>query len=127
MKTVFLVTSSDSRRPNLAYKIEFETDAAFQRWFSHEAIALSRNERFMATAATKRPANTILTIVNVDGSMEAKDLDLTWADIVRILQEADDLQRDAQRVGSGRYPKRVLMTTTSKERREGRKSGAFSY
>lgn len=62
--------------------------------------------------------NTVVAILYDDGKApEVYRIACRWDQVTVLLEVADDISRDEIKVGSGRRPKRVLVTTTSKERR----------
>jgi len=118
MTCVILTTTTDPNRPYVTYKIEFEDDEKLTEWLDFKTI-LEEYYRIWGTEDTTG-TNTAMTIFRRDGRIEQRVLKLTWPDVAVILSVADDIRRDVQRVGSGRIAKRVLIATTSKERREGK-------
>jgi hypothetical protein len=106
------------------FRVEFETIEQLVEWRSSLILKGNLNRRHMQDP--KPPANTTITVPFEDG-IRAFEYDLSWSELVQVLMEADEAPRPTQflREGSGRYPKRVLMCTTSKERREGRRTSAY--
>jgi hypothetical protein len=112
--TVTLVTSLDALRPDLTYRIEFESDDLFETWSAQPLLQESSADN----------NGTVAVSISRDGRYHAFAVELTWPEFTSLLKAADSFPREESRSGSGRYPKRVLVATTSKERRISR-PGAY--
>lgn len=116
-----VTTNTDPIRPGLTYKVEFEDEHKLLEWLDFTLIQEEKRTLWGFPELTK-DAKTSITILHEDGTIEHRLGRWTWHQVVTILGVADDIMRDVQRTGSGRIPKRVLVATTSKERREGKAS-----
>jgi hypothetical protein len=113
---------ADPRRPGLTFKIEFESEEKHDEWI-HQKFLADELSRIWTDDSIE--ANTTVVTVRADGRHEVRKYQLSWNLCTKALETADELARGYHRDGSGRYPKRVLMLTTSKERREGRKASTY--
>ena len=122
MVLCYFTTMADPRRPGLTFRLEFENEEVFEAWVTIRWFQQNLNDVWMDTL---KP-NTSLTIFHESGRIEHKAYGLRWDQCLMILEAANDLDGPTkEKVGSGRRPARVLVTTTSKERREGKMKVSF--
>lgn len=118
MITVILSTTADPTRKGLTFKIELE-DWAFEAWYvENDLLDKQRREYRFAVhgSLTPRPGNTGVIVIHEDGKVVTMEYTLSWEELRKLLQSADyDFPIEGR--GQGRPEKRVLVCTTSKERR----------
>jgi hypothetical protein len=118
MHTFVIVTSADPSRVGLSYKIEMP-NWALEEWFvENKEVLLAQRHAFNTPS---QRGNTSITHIDERGSVSAKTYLFEWADLYRLLQKAEDVRASAyaDEIRPGRPEKRVLVLTTSKERRTG--------
>jgi hypothetical protein len=114
--TFVIVTTADPRRIGLSYKVEMP-DWGVNTWYE-ENPDLKAKRHF---AAVEVP-NTTVTWIKPDGSVKIETFAFTMEDLNALLQKADyEYDNYDANVGrkQGRPEKKVLVMTTSKERRTG--------
>ena len=125
MITVLFTTAADPVRRGLTYKIEFQNPETFREWWDDAELDMQRRKSFMASG--KMPgANTAITVFPDDEDVAARVDGLqTWpfrlaqSEMTRLLALAETIGREYEEKGPGRPEARVLVCTTSKERRKG--------
>jgi len=122
--TFVIVTTADSSRPGLTFKVEMPAWSV-ETWYKDaEVLAPDRHWRF---AMPDAPANTAITQIASDGQVSCERFQLTWNQVLELLRNADyNYPEDTER-RQGRPEKRVLVMTTSKERRTGQLVARGSY
>jgi hypothetical protein len=118
----FVVTHADVRRPALTFRVEFENDAKVKEWLE-SAKQIPEARAHLWKMETAKGCNTSIVIFWADGSIEQRVADWRWEQVEGCLVVADDLPRGV--TPPGRPEKRVLLSTTSKERRQGQKSRSY--
>jgi hypothetical protein len=126
MTYAFVVTSADPKRVGLTFKVEFDTDEQLDGWLAGDIISAAAHQDFMQEAMVgmgqkhaKEPHTTSVTAVWADGHIETKSYNLTMSQVVDLLQHADYDIESGRSGLPGRPQKRVLVLTTSKDRRTG--------
>lgn len=113
MNTFIVATTADPARPGLSYKIEMPPNRA-EQWHKDSPILLQgRRETFVNDLVP----NTVISRIHGDGRVETEALHLEWYQINELLTDAETHYEERQ--GPGRPERRVLVLTTSKERRTG--------
>ena len=125
MFTIIVSTTADRTRPGLTFKIELG-DEAYEQWSTSNTVVEAWRKAF-ASEPTWSSANTGLLIIHPDGHVEAKMYDFTWEGLTNALMDADAAGRNPYETSRGRPEKRVLVLTTSKERRTGALVARSSY
>lgn len=121
LNVAILSTMADARRPAVTYRIEFESVEKLDEWLDTKwFLQETRRQWSLPDDRKEEGLNTVVTIFKGTKPPEVRRLQCRWDQILLLLEVADDLARDFSRSGSGRYPKRVLIATTSKERRLGK-------
>lgn len=119
MALAFVTTAADPNRIGLAFKIEFDSDAQMEEWLdqNRELQSLLSGEMDGLMVKTMTP-NTSVSLIRDNGQASSGSFYASMQAVNKFLQSADyDFGRD---VGSpGRPNKRVLVLTTSKDRRTG--------
>src|SRR5689334_17879427 len=113
---VTVTTTADPIRPVMCWRVELENEDLLKEWLDQRALLMSERETWRED---KPSYNTSVTIAKGDGWVETKQYRLKLDELQRVLAFADGLERQEMREGSGRYPSRVLVLTTSKDRRTG--------
>lgn len=117
MNVITVTTKADPRRVGLTYKIELP-DWAFEAWYTNN-VELEKAHRRVVNHPYEKPSTGII-IIKSDGTLVAKAYDLSFEDLQDLLAQADNTIHPYEEVrGPGRPEKRVLVLTTSKERRTG--------
>jgi hypothetical protein len=119
MPTIVITTQCDPTRVGLTYKIELP-DWAFEDWWDQTLVRELIGREFVGmnkVGTQYAGANTGLTIFREGEPTEVHNFILTVPQLVQLLQSADyDFGADPSG-RPGRPEKRVLISTTSKERR----------
>jgi len=104
----------------MTWRIEFEDDDMIKAWLEQRVLLLgARKVNDARTFGDGLNVNTILTYRDEGGWLQTVMFRLTMPEVIDALAYADNMSREYTRDGSGRYPARVLVSTTSKERRTG--------
>jgi len=127
MYTFIVATNADPNRPGMMFKVELP-DFAVEDWWVE--TPLFQEERLWFHADPKRNTNTVITMMTPNGLVKAEAMQLTWMQVTDILRRADyDYPDDAEQGirRQGRPEKRVLLLTTSKDRRVGAVTARGTY
>jgi hypothetical protein len=81
-------------------------------------IELQRQINWTFAMGQAKEANTAFVVTHEDGRVEAHSFKLSIEKVSQLLAQAE-YEYPAERTGSGRPDKRVLILTTSKDRRLG--------
>jgi len=116
MDTFIVTTTADSSRFGLAYKIEMGPNAA-EEWFRNTKVLLeARKETFVNESLVP---NTTIVWLHSDGRVESEDVHMQWEAVNELLARAEYNTDSPEYRKQGRPERRVLVLTTSKERRTG--------
>jgi hypothetical protein len=121
MAIVLVTTAIDPSRVGLTYKIEMP-EYALETWWEGNLQAKNAVGEVFTTGKVKG-ANTAVTIVHEgDGRVESWAINFTWSQLQALLAKADRDYNENTGL-PGRPEKRVLVASTSKERRTGALAG----
>lgn len=115
MTQVIFVTSADQYRPGLTFRIEFDSDHQFEEWHADKELIGQRRHMY-AFDKYMPGANTTIMVTLENGTMQGWVYSLSWESVNGILQRAD-FGFPTDTGAPGRPQKRVLILTTSKDRR----------
>lgn len=121
MFLAILTTMADPRRPGLTYKIEFEDETRLNEWLDTKYFLEEKRRLWVAPDLQQDPEEGLTTSVQVfrgDRLDEPRRLAARWDQVMMLLEVAEDISRDYGK--PGRPEKRCLVSTTSKERRNGK-------
>jgi hypothetical protein len=120
---VIISTMADPKRPGLTYRVEFDNEDQVLQWLDTKFILLEK-QRIWAEGA--EGVNTTISVFHADNTVTQHMLRGQWDQVTNLLELAEDIEAHSTGyIGRGRPPRRVLQTTTSKERREGKQRPQF--
>jgi hypothetical protein len=112
MYTFVIVTTADPTRPGLSFKVELP-EFAYENWFKNNLVVAEALQKGFITERY----NTSITVIDSENLVDTKKYWFEWSTLNNLLLEADfQTGYDTERK-PGRPEKKVLVMTTSKERR----------
>ena len=126
MSTIIVSTTVDPNRVGLTYRVDLPEWAVNAWWEDSKEIQVARRSEWSLLDPEKmtyQDANTTISIFREDGTTEVHLLALTLAQLNAVLAKADNDYSEVEGRQPGRPTKKVLLMTTSKDRRMGMKAG----
>jgi hypothetical protein len=119
-----IATTSDRTRPGLTYKVEIPNWAFEDLYQNNLVLANAHRSSFVKDLEP----NTSFAVIDPNGKVTGRQMYIEWPQLAEFLSQVDALEPPYNEPRPpGRPEKRVLLLTTSKDRRHKAHTARSSY